>query len=313
MIAVLTLLYVAALFLAVKLTLVRWTLFWKLSPILWMLFLNVVLIIPMQFYAPAGAVINGQYSVQIAPNVAGQVIEVPVEPNVPLKKGDILFRIEPRPFQATVDDLLAQQALSKTRLGQAQKLAKSGAGAVYDVERVTAQLAQIEARLDQARFNLEQTVVRAPADGYVTNVSLRVGARVMAAPLASVMAFVETGESIIVMQVFQKDLRFIQPGQPAEIAFKMFPGKVYTARVVRVMPASAMGIAAPTGLAAAASQVVHAPMWVRLEMNDESLPPGLRVGATGTGAIYTDKGAPTQIIRRVMVRMEAIINYLSPM
>ena len=313
MIAVLTLLYVAALFLAVKLKLVRLTLFWKLSPILWMLFLNVVLIIPMQFYAPAGAVINGQYSVQIAPNVAGQVIEVPVEPNVPLKKGDILFRIEPRPFQATVDDLLAQQALSKTRLGQTQKLAKSGAGAVYDVERVTAQLAQIEARLDQARFNLEQTVVRAPADGYVTNVSLRVGARVMAAPLASVMAFVETGESIIVMQVFQKDLRFIQPDQPAEIAFKMFPGKVYTARVVRVMPASAMGIAAPSGLAAAASQVVHAPMWVRLEMNDESLPPGLRVGATGTGAIYTDQGAPTQIIRRVMVRMDAIINYLSPM
>ena len=313
MIAVLTLLYIAALFLAVKLNLIRLTLFWKLSPILWMLFLTVVLFIPMQFYAPAGAVINGQYSVQIAPNVAGQVIEVPVEPNVPLRKGDILFRIEPRPFQATVDDLLAQLALSKTRLGQAQKLAKSGAGAVYDVERHSAQLAQIEASLDQARFNLEQTVVRAPADGYVTNVSLRVGARVMAAPLASVMAFVETGESIIVMQVFQKDLRFIQPGQPAEIAFKMFPGKIYTARVVRVMPASAMGIAAPSGLAAAASQVVHAPMWVRLEMTDESLPPGLRVGATGTGAIYTDKGAPTQIIRRVMVRMEAIINYLSPM
>ena len=313
MIAVLTLLYVAALFLAVKLNIIRLTLFWKLSPIIWMLFLTVALFIPMQFYAPAGAVISGQYSVQIAPNVAGQVIEVPVEPNVPLKKGDILFRIEPRPYQATVDDLLAQLALSETRLGQAQKLAKTGAGAVYDVERVTAQLAQIEARLNQAQFNLEQTVVRAPADGYVTNVNLRVGARVMAAPLASVMAFVETGEPIIVMQVFQKDLRFIQPGQPAEIAFKMFPGKVYSARVVRVMPASAMGIAAPSGLAAAASQVVHAPMWVRLEMNDESLPPGLRVGASGTGAIYSDQGVPTQIIRRVMVRMEAIINYLSPM
>ncbi|MEA1889176.1 MAG: efflux RND transporter periplasmic adaptor subunit [Pseudomonadota bacterium] len=313
MIAVLTLLYIAALFLAVKLNLIRLTLFWKLSPILWMLFLTVVLFIPMQFYAPAGAVINGQYSVQIAPNVAGQVIEVPVEPNVPLRKGDILFRIESRPFQAAVDDLLAQLALSKTRLGQAQKLAKSGAGSVYEVERQSAQLAQLEANLDQARFNLEQTVVRAPADGYVTNVNLRVGARVMAAPLASVMAFVETRESIIVMQVFQRDLRFIQPDQPAEITFKMFPGKVYTARVVRVMPASAMGIAAPSGLAAAASQVVHAPMWVRLEMNDESLPAGLAVGATGTGAIYTDKGAATQVIRRVMVRMEAIINYLSPM
>lgn len=313
MIAVLTLLYLGVLFLAVKLKLIRLTLWWKLSPIIWMLFLTIALFIPMQFYAPGGAVIAGAHSVQIVPNVGGQVIEVPVEPNVPLEKGAILFRIDPRPYQAAVDDLTAQLELTETRLGQATRLADSGAGSVYDVESMTAQLAQLNARLDQARFNLEQTVVRAPTKGYVTNLALRVGARVAAAPVAAALAFIETGEPILVMQVFQKDLRYIEPGQPAEIAFKMFPGNVYDARVVRVMPASVVGMQAPTGLAAAPSQVVHAPMWVRLELEDASLLPDLRVGATGTGAIYTDKGAPTQIIRRVMVRMDAIINYLSPM
>jgi multidrug resistance efflux pump len=313
MIAVLTLLYLAVLFLAVKLKLIRLTLWWKLSPIVWMLFLTIALFIPMQFYAPGGAVIAGNYSVQIVPNVAGQVIEVPVEPNVPLEKGAILFRIDPIPYQAAVDDLTAQLKLTETRLGQAIRLADSGAGSIYDVESMTAQLAQIEARLDQARFNLEQTVVRAPADGYVTNVALRVGARVAAAPIAAAMAFIETGDPILAMQVFQKDLRYIEPGQPAEIAFKMFPGNVYNARVVQVMPASVVGMQAPSGFAAAPSQIVHAPMWVRLELDDASLLPDLRVGATGTGAIYTNKGVPTQIIRRVMVRMDAIINYLSPM
>ncbi len=313
MIAVLTLLYLAVLFLAVKLKLIRLTLWWKLSPIAWMLFLNIALIIPMQFYAPGGAVVIGQYSVQIVPNVAGQVIEVPVEPNVPLEKGHVLFKIDPIPYQAAVDDLTAQLALTETRLGQATRLAERGAGSVYDVESLTAQVAQVQAGLDNARFNLEQTVVRAPTDGYVTNVSLRVGARVAAFPVASVMAFVETGEPILAMQIFQKDLRYIEPGQPAEIAFKMFPGSVYNARVVQVMPASALGMQAPSGFAAAPSQVVHPPMWVRLELEDASLLPSWRVGATGTGAIYTDKGVPTQIIRRVMVRMDAIINYLLPM
>jgi multidrug resistance efflux pump len=208
---------------------------------------------------------------------------------------------------------MAQLALIELRLSQATELADSGAGSVFDVESLTAQVSQVSARLDQALFSLEQTVVRAPSDGYVTNIALRVGARVAAAPIASVMAFIETGEPILAMQVFQKDLRYIQSGQPAEIAFKMFPGSVYNARVVQVMPASALGMQAPSGFAAAPSQVVHAPMWVRLELDDTSLLPDLRVGATGTGAIYTDKGAPTQIIRRVMVRMDAIINYLSPM
>jgi len=313
MIAVLTLLYLAVLFLAVKLNLIRMTLWWKLSPIAWFVFLNVALIIPMQFYAPGGAIIKIQHSVQIVPNVGGQVIEVPVLPNVPLAKGDVLFRINPIPYQSKVDDLKAQLALTEIRLDQATRLASSGAGSVDDVESFAAQLAQIDARLDQAQFNLDQTVMRAPADGYVTNVALRVGARVAATPTASVMAFIETGESILAMQIFQKDLRYIEPGQSAEIAFKMLPGIVYNARVVRVMPASATGMQAPSGFAAAPSQVVHAPMWVRLELDDASMLPGLPVGATGTGAIYTDKGLPTQIIRRVMVRMDAIINYLSPM
>lgn len=312
MIAVLLLTYIGLLFLAAKLKLIKMTLFWKISPLIVFVFLNIALIIPMQFYAPGGAVLVGKHSVQIVPNVAGEVIEVPVKANVPLKKDDVLFKIDPTPYQAAVDDLTAQLELARTRLGQAQRLAERGAGSVFDVEALTAQVAQVEAGLRNAHFNLENTVVRAPSDGYVTNVSLRVGARVAAFPLASVMAFIETGEPILLMQIFQKDLRYIEAGQPAEIALKMYPGRVYNARVERIIPASALGTMAPSGFAAAPQQVIHAPMWVRLELEDASILPGLRVGATGTGAIYTDKGAPTQIIRRVMVRMDAIINYLSP-
>ena len=71
--------------------------FWKLSPLIWVVFQLFALFIPMQFWAPSGPLIVVQHGVQIIPNVAGEVTEVPVEPNVPLKKGDVLFRIDPPP------------------------------------------------------------------------------------------------------------------------------------------------------------------------------------------------------------------------
>jgi multidrug efflux pump subunit AcrA (membrane-fusion protein) len=312
MIAALMLLYGGLLFLAVKFNVIKMTLFWKISPLIWFVFLNVALIIPMQFYAPGGSVLAGQYSVQIVPNVGGEVIEVPVQANVPLRKGDVLFRIDPTPYQAAVDDFTAQRDLAKIRVDQTTQLVERGAGTVFELDTATAQLAQLEAGLANAHFNLENTVVRAPANGYVTNVALRVGARVAAAPVASVLPFIEDGDPIVLMQVFQKDLRFIEAGNTAEITFKMFPGDVHNATVVRVIPASAIGLQAPSGGAALPQQIAHAPMWVRLELEDPSLVTSLPVGATGTGAIYTDKGAPTQLIRRVMIRMDAIINYVSP-
>jgi len=112
MILVLTLIYVAVLLLLVKLKVLKWTLWVKLSPIAWMILLLIFMVFPLQFTSPAGNVLLGHYSVQIIPNVAGQVTEVPVQPNLPLKKGDVLFQIEPRPFQAAVDQLSAQLQLA---------------------------------------------------------------------------------------------------------------------------------------------------------------------------------------------------------
>jgi len=76
MIAFLTLCYVALLLLLVKMGVIRLTLGWKLSPVLWFLFLTVALVIPMQWGAPTGNVTMYQFVVQVTPNVAGTVTEV---------------------------------------------------------------------------------------------------------------------------------------------------------------------------------------------------------------------------------------------
>ena len=58
-----------------------------------------------------------QYVVQIVPNVAGPVIEVPAQPLVPISQGDVLFRIDPTQYQATVDQFEASVRQAETNPG----------------------------------------------------------------------------------------------------------------------------------------------------------------------------------------------------
>ena len=126
------------------------------------------------------------------------------------------------------------------------------------------------------------------------------------------MAFVETGDLLVGAEIAQGHLRYLEPGQPAEIAFKMYPGRVYDAEVMYVLPASAVGQAGLSGFAAAPTEIPNAPFWVRLKLGEEAQALNLPVGATGSVAIYTQKGKGTHVIRKVVIRTEAIMNWLIP-
>ena len=115
-------LYLVILFLLVRLKIVRFNLFWKISPAIVLVLLAFGLFIPMGWGAPQGAALVARNSVPIVPNVAGQVVDVPVEGNKRLKAGDVLFRIDPTPFQAQVDALTAQLNFEKLRLSQMTQL-----------------------------------------------------------------------------------------------------------------------------------------------------------------------------------------------
>src|SRR5215813_3886642 len=72
------------------------------------------LILFLNVYAPSSSDVRViRYVVQIVPQVRGQVIEVPVEGNQPVKKGEVLFKIDPTPFQLQVDTLGAQLATAE--------------------------------------------------------------------------------------------------------------------------------------------------------------------------------------------------------
>ena len=312
MIAVLFNLYLVLLFILVKLKLIRFNTFWMISPALWLLILMVGLFIPMGWGAPSGPALVGRQSVQIVPDVAGEVIDVPVAPNTALKANDVLFKIDPVPFESQVNALDAQLKFQELRLSQMTQLQERGSGRSFDVEQRQAEVDQLRAQLAGAKWNLEKTVVRAPTEGYVTNVTLRKGARVASLPLAPVMAFIDTSETVIGVEINQIDARYIEPGQEVELTFKFMPGRILTGRVETVLQAISSGQLAPSGQAATPKQFQAAPFVVRVALDDAEVANSLPAGSTGEAAIYTDHVKVAHVIRRVMLRMTAILNYVLP-
>lgn len=304
--------YLAILFLLVWLKIVRFNLFWKCSPFIVLLLLLVGLFIPMGWGAPTGTAIVIRQSVPIVPNVAGEVIDVPVQPNTPLKPGDVLFKIDPVPFQAQVDALEAQLKLEQLRLSQMTQLQQANTGRAFDVEQRQASVDQLKAQLDGAKYNLAKTLVRAPADGYVTNLALRKGARVAALPLSPVMAFIDTSETTVGVEIQQIDARYIRQGQLAEITFKFLPGHVYSGKVVAVLQAISTGQVQASGLAAAPKEIVSVPFGVRVALDDTGVARRLPAGSVGEAAIYTDHVKASHVIRKVLLRQIAILNYVNP-
>lgn len=182
---------------------IAWLIFFKFKLLPWNFVSQVIVItlpiialaatiLMLNVVAPSSAdvrVIN--YVVQVTPRVTGRVIDVPVEPNRPVKKGDVLFRIDPLPFEQKLlaleakrpeleakihsaqayqreldaqlkgarsarDASAAQLALAVKREGQAQELWSTGAGPRFDHERAQADVARLRAELAQATANVEQ-------------------------------------------------------------------------------------------------------------------------------------------------------------
>jgi RND family efflux transporter MFP subunit len=304
--------YLALLFALVWIGAIRFNIFWKMSPLIVLLLLALGLFIPMGWGAPQGPALVYRNAVSIVPDVAGEATDVPVTANTPLKAGDILFRIDPTPYDAQVKTIAAQLKLSDTRLSQMTQLFERDAGRGFDVEQRQSEVDQLKGQLQAARWNLDKTVVRAPADGYVTNLALRKGARVSNLPLSPVMAFIDTSDTRVVVEVNQIDSRYIAPGQEVEIAFKFVPGRVFTSRVESILQAVATGQAQISGTAIAPKEIQTVPFVVRVKLDDDEFAKTLPAGATGTAAIFTDHVKVSHVIRRVLLRQEAILNYIIP-
>ena len=363
-------LYVVALWAVFsKFKLVRWGWGSGTVAVLVGLFILATFLALFNYFTPAGRVTVAGKVVEVTPNVTGQVVAIPVKPNVPVKTGDLLFQIDPTPFQyavrqlqaslaaarqqvqilksnyeqatANVAGLGAQLAYNTKRLADIQTLSTEGANTAFreqdtqvQFETVTAQLnaakatqqsaklamdseiggvntsvAQIEAQLENANWELSQTAVRAPADGYVTAVALTVGDR--AKQLQSAMSFIVENEITIVGMFSQNGFQTIKPGTHVDIVFDNDPGRVHHARIIAIPRGVGQGQIAASGTLARTNALGGASAFPAvISIPDEISRDLLRLGMSGTATAFSEKAGVIGLLASILVWVSAYTAYL---
>jgi multidrug resistance efflux pump len=174
-----------------------------------------------------------------------------------------------------------------------------------------AQVAQIRAQLESAKWDLDQTTTRSPCDCYVINLQLRPGGFVAALPVAPVMTLVETTGSVVALYN-QNELHKVEPGNEVEFSLKTMPGKIIKGKVDSIVWAIGQGQALPSGtLPVTGMQAIPAGRYaVKFNIAERDRQLFLAAGAAGDAAIYTDSLHAIHIIRKVIIRVGSYLNYL---
>ena len=357
-----------------------WVVFFKMKWIRWGwlsgsisvaigLFVLAVFVGLLNYLTPSGRIVVTGRVVEVTPNVSGEIMAIPVVPNVPIRAGTVLFEIDPRPFQykvtqldaslaaaqqqleqlratyeqatANVEGLTSQLAFNKKRLADVQKLTIAQAMSVFkeedsqvQVETVNAQLqaakaaqlnaklaldsqingenttvAQIRAQLDNAKWELAQTSIRAPADGYVTILALAVGDRALQA--RSVLSFIVTNEITIVGMFSPNGFETIKPGTPVTLVFDTRPGRLYQARVAEIPRGVGQGQIAVSGMLAKVGSIGGAKEFPAVISIPENLDRDiLRLGTPGTATVFSDKAGAIGLLAWILIWISSYTAYL---
>jgi len=166
--------------------------------------------------------------VAIAPDVSGLLTAVNVHDNQLVKKGDILFEVDRPRYQQALAEARANveyyQSLVVEKKREAGRRLKLGTQALSreeieqygnTLETTQHQLAQAQAALELAQLDLDRTVVRAPSDGWVTNLNLQVGEFITRG--ATVVALVKKDSYYLWAYMEETKLGGVRPGLRVEI------------------------------------------------------------------------------------------------
>jgi multidrug resistance efflux pump len=307
----------------------------------------------------------------IVPAVSGIVVGVEVEANELVEKGTVLFRVDPKPYEAIVRQKQALLAGSQEGVRELEQAAAAARArvvetsanrdrsqgvferyeAIFDrgaisanelenrrqlyladeaaLERAEADLeraqiafeaaidgenpdvARLQAELEQARYDLERTVVRAPTTGYVTQLVLRPGMMAVAMPLRPVMVFVHDEQAPMVAAFRQNSALRLKDGYEAEIVYPSIPGRVFKGKVTQVLPSMAEGqLTAGGNLVGTERFQSLGRVPVMIEVLDDMSEFNLSTGSRAQVAVYSDHFHHVAIMRRILLRMSSWQNYL---
>jgi HlyD family secretion protein len=244
--------------------------------------------------------IQPETEVKISPEVAGEIIELPVEDGMRVKKGDLLVKIKPDSYKALLEQQEAAISAAKaTNLEQKATMLKAeqdlkraedlfnkkliseqeynASQAAYDVAKNTyeSSLHQIEvaqAASSQARDQLEKTTIYSPMDGTVTVLNSKLGERLVATNQfagTEVMRVADLSHMQAVVDVNENDVVNVKDGDKTSVKIDAYPDRKFHGVVEQI---------ANTGKTTGAGtqeEVTNFEVKIRIDDHDVALRPGL--------------------------------------
>ncbi|EHW4937247.1 TPA: multidrug efflux transporter periplasmic adaptor subunit MdtN [Escherichia coli] len=204
-------------------------------------------------------------TIDVVPEVSGRIVELAVTDNQAVKQGDLLFRIDPRPYEAnlakaeaslaaldkqimltqrsvdaqqfgadsvnaTVEKARAAAKQASDTLRRTEPLLREGFVSAEEVDRArTAQRAAVEADIALTKLHLEMATVRAPFDGRVISLKTSVGQ--FASAMRPIFTLIDTRHWYVIANFRETDLKNIRSGTPATIRLMSDSGKTFEGKV----------------------------------------------------------------------------------
>jgi membrane fusion protein (multidrug efflux system) len=171
--------------------------------------------------------------------VTGTVEEVLVRPGSTVAKGDVIARLDPRPFDLAVREAEATLASARLRLqgnlaGDSILLGRDEEATRQQNTVAISDVPAAEVRLEQAKLNREQAVIAAPFAGVIDRVDISAGERVSTGQ--SIATVVDVAHLRVEAQVLEHDLPFIRVGGDAQISTPATGSTPVLGKIVAVLP-----------------------------------------------------------------------------
>lgn len=217
------------------------------------------------------------------------------------------------PFsERDIDDarqnFLAQDALVKGSIAEQMQI-KSQLDSVVSGEQ--SQIVSLRAQLAEAQYNLEQTIIRAPSNGYVTQVLIRPGSFASSLPLRPVMIFIPEQKRQVIAQFRQNSLLRLTAGDQAEVVFNALPGQVFSAKLLRILPVVSGGTYQAQGtLQSLTIDPGSDGVLAVVELDPSGAVDALPDGIFAQVAVYSNHFSHVSVMRKVLLRMTSWVHYL---
>jgi len=240
--------------------------------------------------------------VGIAPRVAGPIVQLPIKDNEPVKKGQLLFEIDPSTFQAAVDNAAAKlkqaqasQVEAQQELNRQTELYKTKVNDLQDLQNAqddyaaaVANTAAAQASLETSQLDLYYTKIFAPVDGYLTNMNTSLGQYVNVGE--QLLALVDTSSFWIAAYFKETQLKHVQIDAQAKISLMGHESQPFEGQVVSVAWGIFLQDGSTVDLLPDVAQTID---WVRLpnrfpvRVQVKGTPPvPLRIGQTVSVSIH---------------------------